>query len=78
MEINIYSNGPDLYTYYDNTGKNTQVTFSSAEVPEPATIIIWSLLGASWAGLGIVRRRRHSWTPKARTAIVAMIEHGRN
>jgi hypothetical protein len=47
-------------------------------VPEPATIIVWSLLGATWAGgLTIVRRRRLAWTPEAREAIAAIIERGR-
>jgi len=51
------------------------------EVPEPATLLIWSLLGASWTGLAVVRRRWNrsvSWSPEARTAIKALIEHGRN
>ena len=58
--------------------------FAVAEgvVPEPATIIVWSLLGATWAGLAVVRRRwnrsgSQPWTPEARVAIEALIEHGR-
>ena len=53
------------------------IVSDSPTVPEPATILIWSLLGATWAGgLAVVRRRR-PWTPEARTAIVAIIERGR-
>jgi hypothetical protein len=52
----------------------------NGDVPEPAAILIWSLLGASWTGLALMRRRRgtrHSWTPEARMAIVSIIERGR-
>jgi hypothetical protein len=47
-------------------------------VPEPATIIIWSLLGAgSWLGMGVWRRRRpvgrQPWSPEARQAIHEII-----
>jgi hypothetical protein len=49
-------------------------------IPEPATVIIWSVLGAGWAGLAVVRRRtgsRQRWSPEARTAIHSLIEKGR-
>ena len=47
-------------------------------VPEPATIIVWSLLGAaSWMGMRVVRpgRRvgRQPWTNENRTAILDII-----
>ena len=51
--------------------------------PEPATFVVWSLLGATWAGLAVVRRGwnrsgSQPWTPEARTAIESIIERGRN
>jgi hypothetical protein len=43
------------------------------DVPEPATIVVWSLLGAgSWFGMKVWRRRdtgRRSWSPENRQAI---------
>jgi hypothetical protein len=58
-------------------------------VPEPATIVIWSLLGAgSWLGMRVWRRRgsrfgdelagpvRQSWSPEARQAIHEIIARG--
>jgi hypothetical protein len=53
-------------------------------VPEPFSIIVWSLLGATWAGVAAVRRRRaiaasrSSWTPESRAAIYKLIEQGRH
>lgn len=49
--------------------------------PEPATFIIWSLLGAgSWLGMRVYRRGRRvgrqSWSPEARKAIHAIIASG--
>jgi hypothetical protein len=62
-------------------------------VPEPGTLIIWSLLGAgSWLGMRVWRRRgpslgyetssavesaRQSWSPETRQAIHEMIACGR-
>jgi hypothetical protein len=48
------------------------------EVPEPATIIVWSLLGAaSWLGMRVVRRGRpvgrQQWSPESRAAIYEII-----
>ncbi len=58
-------------------------------VPEPAAIVIWSLLGAgSWLGIKVWRRRgpalgdeisrpaRQPWSPEARQAIHELIAHG--
>ena len=43
-EVNIFSTGPGSYTYYDNSGYNTPVSFSlSAAVPEPSTLILAAL-----------------------------------
>jgi hypothetical protein len=63
--------------------------YSIAAVPEPATIIIWSLLGAgSWLGMRVWRRRdprfgdelagpvRQPWSPEARQAIHEIIARG--
>ena len=45
------------------------------EVPEPATIIVWSLLGAaSWLGMGVWRGGRRSWSAENRRTIEQMIE----
>jgi hypothetical protein len=60
-----------------------QVVFFSAgrlqEVPEPASIAIWSLLCAGWTGLAVVRRRnrltsRPGWSPENRQAILSIVE----
>ncbi len=53
-------------------------------VPEPATIVIWSLLGAgSWLGMRVWRRRtasagRPRWSDENRQAIRAIIARGPN
>jgi hypothetical protein len=52
-------------------------------IPEPATIIIWSLLGAgSWLGMRVWRRRgpvgRQPWSPANRQAIHEIIARGAN
>ncbi len=51
-------------------------------IPEPATLIIWSLLGAGAAGLGVWRRRRWGatgahWTEENRQAIRQIVDRGR-
>jgi hypothetical protein len=46
-------------------------------VPEPATIVMWSLLGAGC--VGVWRRRtngRQSWSDETRTAIAAVVSRG--
>ena len=50
-------------------------------VPEPATLIVWSLLGAaSWLGMGVWRRGQHvgrrSWSEANRAAIHDIISRG--
>ncbi len=52
-----------------------------ATVPEPATILVWSLLGAaSWLGMGVWRRGQHggrrSWSEENRMAIHDIIARG--
>jgi hypothetical protein len=54
---------------------------TSAVVPEPAAVIVWSLLGAgSWLGLRVWRRPRsvgrRPWSPETRSAIHAIIARG--
>jgi hypothetical protein len=66
--------------YMDNIVLNNAVP--AAATPEPATIVVWSLLGASWAGVSVMRRRRRSgvrsaWSPETRAAIHSLIERGR-
>ena len=52
-------------------------------VPEPASLIIWGLLGAGCAGISVVRRRRRhggnvaSWSEENRRAICQIVERGR-
>ena len=47
-------------------------------VPEPASLVIWSVLGAGAIGLGGLRRRkRTSWPEENRQAIRQIIDRGR-
>ncbi len=54
-EVNIYSNGPADYIYYDNTGFNVPISIDPSMVPEPAA---FALLTSGMAGLVCVRRRQ--------------------
>lgn len=71
----------------DNSG-SLEVTAQC--IPEPSTLIIWSLLGLTWAGVAWTRRRRNvfggirrgglpprrkPWPRHVRVAIEQMIEH---
>jgi hypothetical protein len=52
--------------------------FDVTAIPEPATIIVWSLLGsASWLGMRVVRQGRRvgrqPWSDENRTAILGII-----
>jgi len=63
------------------------VNLPGSPIPEPASLIIWSLLGAGCAGLGVWRRRRAAqmgggtprapWSEESRQAIRQIIDHGR-
>jgi hypothetical protein len=67
------------------------LTVEASPVPEPGTMIIWSLLGAgSWLGMRVWRRRgpglgedaasrvsaQRTWSPEARQAIHEIIARG--
>ena len=51
----------------------------AAPIPEPASLIIWSLLGAGFAGGAMARRRRRRapWSDENRQAIRRIVDHGR-
>ena len=61
LEINIYGNGPNDYTFASWDGSSLNVFVSGApdsvslQVPEPATL---ALIGIGLAGLGASRRRK--------------------
>jgi hypothetical protein len=50
-----------------------QQDFVGANVPEPLSLVVWSLLGAGAGGMALRRRRTH-WSSKNRQAIQRMIE----
>ena len=61
----------------------TDVIVDGIVIPEPATLIVWSLLGgAGWLGMRVVRQGRRvgrqPWSPEARNAILEIIERGRH
>jgi len=74
--------GGDFYLDIHSPGEAHQVWLTP--VPEPASIIIWSLIGGlSWLGLGVWRRRRGSgpegrapWPEENRIAIRGIIDRG--
>jgi hypothetical protein len=45
-------------------------------VPEPATLMIWSVLGAGAAGASALRRRRGRWNDANRKAIYGIVDRG--
>ena len=73
---------PDLLdkTYQLEDGGVLAPVPAAPPVPEPATIIIWSVLGAgSWLGMRASRQRRglggrRPWSPEARQAILGIID----
>jgi hypothetical protein len=48
----------------------------AAPIPEPASLVVWSVIGAA-TGLGALRRRRARWSKENRQAIVEVIQSGR-
>ena len=49
----------DAVQSYAVTGDNSTV----AVIPEPAAMVVWSLLGAAVAGLAVLRRRARRASP---------------
>jgi hypothetical protein len=69
-------------TLETNDGFEEWFTINPNVIPEPMSIVIWSLMGLGWAGFAAVRRRRAihlrpEWAPEARTSIRELIEQGR-
>lgn len=52
----------------------TELTPALTPVPEPLSLVVWSVLGAGAAGLAIRRRKVGRWSAKDRQAIMGMIE----
>ncbi len=84
-----YSWTETITVTHTGPGQSTSFNALSEVVPEPASIAIWSLIGLSCAGLGVLRRRRPGtelagsesrspWTEENRTAIMQMIDRGRH
>jgi len=76
------------YVRYDVTGASPYSNDGVEEivfygVPEPSTLLVWSVLGLG-VGLGMAQRRRRAarlrmpWSPEEREAIVSIIERGRH
>jgi hypothetical protein len=68
-------------------GPNFEIPAETGDgnVPEPATLIVWSMLGLSGAGAWVWRRRngadslgagRAPWSEQSRTAILQIIDRG--
>ena len=71
------------------TGDQAKYTFISDAIPEPGSLVLWSLLGlGSLIGLPVLRRRgnslggapagRHPWSDNTRNSIRKVIERGRH
>jgi hypothetical protein len=73
-ENNYNLGNPAQPQFYIPSTFNTPLT-----IPEPATLIVWSLLGASsWLGMRVWRQgrrvgRRQPWSNENRTAILEII-----
>ena len=70
--------GPNGLPIPVNEDLTASFSVTSASVPEPATLIVWSLLGAaSWLGMRVVRKgrriSRQPWSNENRTAILEIV-----
>ncbi len=62
-----------------NNPSKEEAEFCLGVLPEPASIVVWGLLGAGCAGGAMAsrRRRRAPWSNEARQSIHQIIERGR-
>jgi hypothetical protein len=68
---------PDPENWLWLKGTFTTVGAAQEAVPEPVSLIVWSVLGLG-GGLGVMRRRRRmGWSDENRTAIHQLIARGR-
>ncbi len=83
----LFTNGYHILNLSNttNTAKVQDMIVSPANtlsVPEPASIVVWSLLAGGAAGVGVSRRRRNKlpaagrWSEGDRNAIFAIIQRG--
>ena len=51
--------GSDVETLISGVGSPWGIAVGQEVVPEPSSLIVWSLIGLSFAGIGWRRRRKH-------------------
>ncbi len=79
----------DLFNHLESTPKakirfapfSDDITGTTGQIPEPASLLIWSLAGLGAAGLAALRRRNNvhpRWSQENRTAIYHVIHQPRH
>ncbi len=71
-----YTNGYKVMNLQTDNGTNRQ---DMLIVPEPASLVVWSVLAGSAAGLTVARRKRRNapagrWSNESRSAIFAVVD----